>query len=173
MLREYVAKAVGVTPDRHCFSTASFETPLKARPTRFPTQKMYTILAVMEHVGACRRSLRRFACVIPPVSIDAPHLETIKDYTRKIAKALKVCGLRNMQYAIEDGRVYVLEANPRASRTVPLVSKVCNTQMARLATKLMLGGSLSELKLKDKVIPHYGAKEAVFPYDKFPEVIPY
>ena len=72
----------------------------------------------------------------------------------------------NMQYAIEDGKVFVLEANPRASRTVPLVSKVCNTQMARLATRLMMGEKLSDLKLKDKKIKHHGAKEAVFPFDK-------
>jgi carbamoyl-phosphate synthase large subunit len=78
----------------------------------------------------------------------------------------------NMQYAIEDDKVYVLEANPRASRTVPLVSKVCNTQMAQLATRLMLGESLSELGLKEKAIPHFGAKEAVFPFEKFSEVDP-
>ena len=116
------------------------------------------------------------------------NLATIKDYTRKIAEALHVCGLMNMQYAIEDGKVFVLEANPRASRTVPLVSKVCNTQMARLATRLMLGEKLEDLKLKDKklqkptclghvqaslpatlgfmVFNHHGAKEAVFPFDK-------
>ncbi|MBR6455025.1 MAG: carbamoyl phosphate synthase large subunit, partial [Fibrobacter sp.] len=83
-----------------------------------------------------------------------------------------VCGLMNMQYAIEDGKVFVLEANPRASRTVPLVSKVCNTQMARLATRLMLGEKLEDLKLKDKKFNHHGAKEAVFPFDKFPKVDP-
>ena len=94
------------------------------------------------------------------------NLATIKDYTRKIAEALHVCGLMNMQYAIEDGKVFVLEANPRASRTVPLVSKVCNTQMARLATRLMLGEKLEDLKLKDKKFNHHGAKEAVFPFDK-------
>ena len=86
--------------------------------------------------------------MIPPVSIDQEHLDTIKNYTKKIAESLHVCGLMNMQYAIEDGKVYVIEANPRASRTVPLVSKVCNTQMARLATRLMLGESLQSLGLK-------------------------
>ena len=99
-------------------------------------------------------------------------METIKKYTKKIAQSLHVCGLMNMQYAIENGKVYVLEANPRASRTVPLVSKVCNIQMARLATRLMLGESIESLKLKEAVIPHFGAKEAVFPFDKFPNVDP-
>ena len=92
-------------------------------------------------------------------SIPANCQETIKEYTKKIAEALHVCGLMNMQYAIENGKVYVIEANPRASRTVPLVSKVCDTQMARLATRMMLGESLESLGLKDKKIPYYGAKE--------------
>ena len=78
----------------------------------------------------------------------------------------------NMQYSIENGKVYVIEANPRASRTVPLVSKVCDTQIARLATRMMLGESLESLGLKDKMIPYYGAKEAVLPWERFPGVDP-
>ena len=113
-----------------------------------------------------------YFCVIPPVSIPADNLATIKEYTKKIAESLHVCGLMNMQYAIENGKVYVIEANPRASRTVPLVSKVCDTQMARLATRMMLGESLESLGLKDKKIPYYGAKEAVLPWARFPGVDP-
>ncbi|KKK77571.1 hypothetical protein LCGC14_2852240, partial [marine sediment metagenome] len=108
----------------------------------------------------------------PPISIPARHLETINDYTRKIARALNVVGVMNMQYAIADDVVYVLEANPRASRTVPLVSKVCGIPMARIATQLMLGKTLAELDLKHKTIPHYGVKEAVFPFPMYPEVDP-
>ena len=114
------------------------------------------IPAVMEHVELAGIHSGDTACVIPPVSIPQNNLDTIKEYTKKIAENLHVCGLMNMQYAIEDGKVYVIEANPRASRTVPLVSKVCDTQMARLATRMMLGESLG---LKDKVIPYHGAKE--------------
>jgi carbamoyl-phosphate synthase large subunit len=110
--------------------------------------------------------------VIPPVSISDEHLATILKYTRMIAQELHVVGLMNMQYAIEKGKVYVIEANPRASRTVPLVSKVCNMQMAQAATRLMLGGTLASLGLKHRIIPHYGVKEAVFPFSKFPEVDP-
>ncbi len=81
-------------------------------------------------------------------------------------------GLMNIQYAIEDGKVFVIEANPRASRTVPLVSKVCNIQMAALATRVMLGERLADLNLLPKLIAHYGVKEAVFPFNMFPEVDP-
>jgi carbamoyl-phosphate synthase large subunit len=106
------------------------------------------------------------------VNISKEHLATIQAYTQKIAKELKVCGLMNMQYAIEDGKVYVLEANPRASRTVPLVSKVCAISMANAATHLMMGQKMSDCNLVHKKIPYYGAKEAVFPFDKFPNVDP-
>ena len=100
------------------------------------------------------------------------HLDTITEYTRKIAMELNVVGLMNIQYAIANDAVYVLEANPRASRTVPLVSKVCNIPMARVATQVMLGKKLGELGLKAKHIAHYGVKEAVFPFNMFPEVDP-
>jgi carbamoyl-phosphate synthase large subunit len=124
----------------------------------------------MEHIELAGVHSGDSACVIPPVSIPAKHLETIYDYTRRIAIALKVVGLMNIQYAIAQDTVYVLEANPRASRTVPLVSKVCNIPMARLATQIMLGKKLSDLDLSTKNIPHFGVKEAVFPFKMFPEV---
>ena len=112
------------------------------------------------------------ACVIPPVSLAQEHVDTIHEYTKQIARSLNVVGLMNIQYAIANDVVYVLEANPRASRTVPLVSKVCNVSMARIATQLMLGKRLSELDLKARKIPHFGVKEAVFPFPMFPEVDP-
>lgn len=99
-------------------------------------------------------------------------METIKEYTRRIAKEMGVVGLMNIQYAIANDRVYVLEANPRASRTVPLVSKVCNIPMARFATQVMLGKKLADLNLTEKTIKHFGVKEAVFPFNMFPEVDP-
>ena len=110
--------------------------------------------------------------MIPPVSISAEHLATIDEYTRRIALELGVIGLMNMQYAIAGGTVYVLEANPRALRTVPLVSKVCNLAMARSATELMLGRKLAGMGLKRRSLPHYGVKEAVFPFNMLPEVDP-
>ena len=110
------------------------------------------------------------------MNISKENLATIKEYTRKIAEEMHVCGLMNMQYAIENGKVYVIEANPRASRTVPLVSKVCDVQMVRLATKIITSEFTGEPSpvpaLKERNIPYYGVKEAVFPFNMFPEVDP-
>lgn len=172
MLREYVAKAVGVTPDRPLLVDRFLHNALECEADALSDGEHVYIPSVMEHVELAGVHSGDSACIIPPVTITKENLETIKDYTRKIAEALHVCGLMNMQYAIENGKVFVLEANPRASRTVPLVSKVCNTQMARLATRLMLGEKLESLNLKDKKFKHFGAKEAVFPFDKFPKVDP-
>ncbi|MEI7901304.1 MAG: carbamoyl-phosphate synthase large subunit [bacterium] len=172
MLREYVVKAVGVTPDRPLLLDRFLQEALECEADALSDGKDVFIPAVMEHIELAGVHSGDSACVIPPVSIPEKHLNTILAYTRKIAQELHVVGLMNMQYAIEKDKVYVLEANPRASRTVPLVSKVCNTQMARIATRLMLGAKIGELGLVPKIIPHYGVKEAVFPFDKFPEVDP-
>ncbi len=172
MLREYVDKAVGVTPERPLLLDRFLQNALECEADALSDGKNVFIPAVMEHIELAGVHSGDSACVIPPVSIDDAHLATILDYTRKIAQELHVVGLMNMQYAIEAGKVYVLEANPRASRTVPLVSKVCNIQMAQAATRLMLGGTLASLKLKHGSIPHFGVKEAVFPFSKFPEVDP-
>ena len=114
--------------------------------------------------------------MIPPVSLSQKHLDTIYSYTERIAKELHVCGLMNMQYAICDDKVYVLEANPRASRTVPLVSKICNIQMPKIATHIMMQEYTNETidinQLQRKHINHHGVKEAVFPFNMFPEVDP-
>ena len=114
--------------------------------------------------------------IFPSVHITPENVETIKEYTRKIAEEMHVKGLMNMQYAIENGKVYVLEANPRASRTVPLVSKVCNIRMVPLATEIItaeLTGRPSPVpELKEQNIPNYGVKEAAFPFNMFQEVDP-
>jgi carbamoyl-phosphate synthase large subunit len=128
--------------------------------------------AVMEHIELAGIHSGDSACVIPPVSIAPKHIETISEYTRKIAIELNVIGLMNIQYAIFENTVYVLEANPRASRTVPLVSKVCNISMARIAMQTMLGKRIADFELKHRPISHYGIKEAVFPFNMFPEVDP-
>lgn len=172
MLKEYVDKAVGVTPERPLLLDRFLQNALECEADALSDGTNVFIPAVMEHIELAGVHSGDSACVIPPVSIDQEHLDTILDYTRKIAQELHVVGLMNMQYAIEAGKVYVLEANPRASRTVPLVSKVCNIQMAQAATRLMLGGSLESLNLKHGIIPHFGVKEAVFPFSKFPEVDP-
>ncbi len=171
-LKEYVEKAVGVTPDRPLLIDRFLKNALECEADALADSTHVYIPAVMEHVELAGIHSGDSACVLPPVNIPKDNLQTIKEYTKKIAENLHVCGLMNMQYAIEDGKVYVIEANPRASRTVPLVSKVCDTQMARLATRMMLGESLESLGLKDKVIPYHGAKEAVLPWARFPGVDP-
>jgi carbamoyl-phosphate synthase large subunit len=126
----------------------------------------------MQHIDYAGIHSGDSACVIPPVVIPKEHKKTIYDYTRKIAMELKVVGLLNIQYAIYEDTVYILEANPRASRTVPLVSKVCNISMARVATQILLGQKLSDFKLKNRSFSHYGVKEAVFPFNMFPTIDP-
>ena len=173
MLREYIAKAVGVTPDRPLYLDRFLHHALECEADALSDGKDVFIPAIMEHVELAGVHSGDSACVLPPVSISEENKATILDYTRRIASELKVVGLMNMQFAIEDGKVYVIEANPRASRTVPLVSKVAGTQMARIATRLMLGESVKSLGLdKKKIIPYHGVKEAVLPFEKFPEVDP-
>jgi len=172
MLREYVEKAVGVTPDRPLLLDRFLQEAIECEADALSDGNDVFIPAVMEHIELAGVHSGDSACVLPPVSISEKHLDTIHEYTRKIARELRVIGLMNIQYAIERDKVYVLEANPRASRTVPLVSKVCNTQMARIATQLMLGAKIGELGLRPKMVPHFGVKEAVFPFDKLPEVDP-
>jgi carbamoyl-phosphate synthase large subunit len=128
--------------------------------------------AVMQHIEYAGIHSGDSACVIPPVIIKEELIKTIEDYTRRIAIEMKVVGLMNIQYAIYKDVVYILEANPRASRTVPLVSKICNIPMAKIATEIMLGRKLSDFHLKKKPVKHFGVKEAVFPFNMFPDVDP-
>jgi carbamoyl-phosphate synthase large subunit len=172
MLRHYMAEAIGVTPERPILIDKFLSGALEVEADAIADGTDAFIPAVMEHIERAGIHSGDSACVVPPVSIPAKHLETITEYTRKIAVELNVVGLMNIQYAICNDEVYVLEANPRASRTVPLVSKVCGLSMARIATQLMLGTKLSELDLKLRPIPHYGVKEAVFPFYFYPEVDP-
>jgi carbamoyl-phosphate synthase large subunit len=172
MLRHYMAAAVDVTPERPILIDKFLENAIEAEADAICDGTEVFLPAVMEHIEYAGVHSGDSACVIPPVSIPARHLEAIGEYTRRIALELGVVGLMNMQYAIADDKVYVLEANPRASRTVPLVSKVCNIQMARVATQLMLGRKLAGCGLKHRPIPHFGVKEAVFPFNMMPEVDP-
>ena len=172
MLKEYVAAAVDVTPDRPILIDKFLENAIEAEADAIADGTDAFVPAIMEHIELAGIHSGDSACVIPPVSIPKKHIDTITEYTKRIATELNVVGLMNMQYAIAKDVVYVLEANPRASRTVPLVSKVCNVSMARLATQTMLGKKLSELNLKPRQIPHFGVKEAVFPFPMFPEVDP-
>jgi carbamoyl-phosphate synthase large subunit len=171
-LKAYVAAAVKITPDRPIYIDRFLENALETEADAIADGEETFVPAVMEHIEQAGIHSGDSACVIPPVSIPPRHLETIVRYTQRIAHELGVVGLMNMQYAIADDKVYVLEANPRASRTVPLVSKVCNVQMARIATRMMMGKKLADAGLRERRIPHFGVKEAVFPFPMFPEVDP-
>jgi carbamoyl-phosphate synthase large subunit len=172
MLEHYVKAAVGVTPERPILIDKFLENAIECEADAISDGSEAFVPAVMEHIELAGIHSGDSACVIPPISIPHRHLDTIYTYTKKIAVEFKVVGLMNIQYAICNDMVYILEANPRASRTVPLVSKVCNIAMARVATQIMLGKKFSELNLKPRSIPHFGVKEAVFPFNMFPEVDP-
>ena len=172
----YMNAAVGVTPDRPILIDRFLNNALECEADAISDGTHAFVPAVMEHIELAGVHSGDSACVLPSVHISPENVETIKEYTRKIAEEMHVKGLMNMQYAIENGKVYVLEANPRASRTVPLVSKVCNIRMVPLATEIItseLTGAPSPVPtLKEQVIPNYGVKEAVFPFNMFPEVDP-
>jgi len=172
MLKHYIAAAVDVSPERPILIDKFLENAIEAEADAISDGEDAFVPAVMEHIELAGVHSGDSACVIPPVSISPKHLETIIEYTKRIALALKVVGLMNIQYAIADNTVYVLEANPRASRTVPLVSKVCNIPMAGIATGIMLGKRLGKFGLYNRTFPHFGVKEAVFPFNMFPEVDP-
>lgn len=172
MLTEYVAAAIGVSPDRPLLLDKFLEDAIESEADAISDGSDAFVPAVMQHIEYAGIHSGDSACVIPPVVISKEHKKTIYDYTRKLAMELNVVGLLNIQYAIYEDTVYILEANPRASRTVPLVSKVCDISMARIATQIMLGRPLSDFGLKKRTIRHYGVKEAVFPFNMFPAIDP-
>ena len=175
-MTEYMKAAVGVTPDRPILIDRFLSHATECEADAISDGTHAFVPAVMEHIELAGVHSGDSACIIPSKHIPEENLETIKEYTRKIAEEMHVKGLMNMQYAIENGKVYVLEANPRASRTVPLVSKVCNIRMVPLAIDIVtseLTGRPSPVpQLKEQHIPYYGVKEAVFPFNMFQEVDP-
>ena len=172
----YMNAAVGVTPDRPILIDRFLGHATECEADAISDGTHAFVPAVMEHIELAGVHSGDSACIIPSKYISEENVKTIKEYTRRIAEEMHVKGLMNMQYAIENGKVYVLEANPRASRTVPLVSKVCNVRMVPLAIDIVtseLTGRKSPVpELKEQDIPYYGVKEAVFPFNMFQEVGP-
>ncbi|MDD4774057.1 MAG: carbamoyl-phosphate synthase large subunit [Eubacteriales bacterium] len=175
-LVRYVKNAIGVTPDRPILIDRFLINAIETEADAIADNGKAFVPAVMEHIELAGIHSGDSACVIPSLNVPEKHVATINRYTELIANKLNVCGLMNMQYAIADDKVYVLEANPRASRTVPLVSKICNMQMAKIATRVIMheftGGPSPLDELQHKKIGYYGVKEAVFPFNMFPEVDP-
>ena len=172
----YMNAAVGVTPDRPILIDRFLGHATECEADAISDGSHAFVPAVMEHIELAGVHSGDSACIIPSKHISQENVKTIQEYTRKIAEEMHVKGLMNMQYAIEKDKVFVLEANPRASRTVPLVSKVCNIRMVPLAIEIItaeLTGQPSPVpQLKEHEIPYYGVKEAVFPFNMFQEVDP-
>ena len=176
MMRVYMSAAVGVTPDRPILIDRFLNHATECEADAISDGENCFVPAVMEHIELAGVHSGDSACILPSKNLSDKTVATIKEYTKKIAVEMNVKGLMNMQYAIEGDTVYVLEANPRASRTVPLVSKVCDINMVKIATEIVtapLTGKPSPVPaLRDKKIGHYGVKEAVFPFNMFQEVDP-
>ena len=172
----YMKEAVGVTPDRPILIDRFLHHATECEADAISDGEHVYVPAVMEHIELAGIHSGDSSCILPPKNLTPEQIATIKEYTSKIAREMHVVGLMNMQYAIEDGKVFVIEANPRASRTVPLVSKVCGINMVQIATDIMtapFSGRPSPVpNLKEKNIPYYGVKEAVFPFNMFQEVDP-
>src|SRR6476660_5890317 len=129
------------------------------------------IAGIMEHIEEAGIHSGDSSCVVPPFMVAEKHLVTMREYTRRVAAALNVIGLMNVQYAIKDDKVYVLEVNPRASRTVPYLSKAAGVSLAKIAAKVMAGRTLAELGLtKDVQVAGVFVKSPVFPFVRFPGV---
>ncbi|MBI3788506.1 MAG: ATP-grasp domain-containing protein, partial [Ignavibacteriales bacterium] len=172
-VRIYMKKAVDVSPDHPVLIDRFLEDAFEFDVDAVCDGKDVVIGGVMEHIEEAGIHSGDSSCVIPPYMISQKNLEELKSYTVRLAKALKVVGLINVQYAMKDGVVYVLEVNPRASRTVPFVSKAVGVPLAKVAAKVMIGRTLEELGLKDfdfGKVKHISVKEAVFPFSKFPRV---
>jgi carbamoyl-phosphate synthase large subunit len=172
-LRSYAQEAIQVSPEHPMLIDRFLEHAVETEVDALSDGEDTFVAAVMEHIELAGVHSGDSACVIPTRTIKPRHLKTIEKYTQAIAKELNVVGLMNIQYAICDDKVYILEANPRASRTVPLVSKIVGIPIAHIATQLMLGKKIKDFpELKTRKLPYVGVKEAVFPFNMFPEVDP-
>ena len=176
MMRVYMSAAVGVTPDRPILIDRFLNHATECEADAISDGENCFVPAVMEHIELAGIHSGDSACILPAKNLTQKQVDTIRDYTKRIAVEMGVRGLMNMQYAIEGDTVYVLEANPRASRTVPLVSKVCGINMVQIATDIItlpLTGRTSPVPaLRERNVNHYGVKEAVVPFNMFPEVDP-
>jgi carbamoyl-phosphate synthase large subunit len=172
-LERYVRTAVGFTPDRPVLIDKFLEQAAEFDVDALADQTACVIAGIQEHIEEAGIHSGDSSCVLPPVRIEPEHLDTMRHYTRKLAAALSVCGLMNIQFAIKDHRVYVIEVNPRASRTVPFVSKATGVPIARVASLIMAGKPLKDFNLPDELsVKRFFIKSPVFPFAKFPGVDP-
>jgi len=172
-LKKYAVEAIKVSPEHPMLLDRFLEHAIEAEVDALADGKETFVAAIMEHIELAGVHSGDSACSIPPRSIQDKHMKDIVKYTEVMTKELQTVGLLNIQYAICDDKVYILEANPRASRTVPVVSKITGIPIARIATQIMLGKKIKDFpELVHRKIPYVGVKEAVFPFNMFPEVDP-
>ncbi|MEM2190265.1 MAG: carbamoyl-phosphate synthase large subunit [Archaeoglobaceae archaeon] len=171
-LERYINEALDVSPEKPILIDKFLEDAIELEVDALCDGEDVFIGGIMEHIEEAGVHSGDSACVLPPVSLSEEMIAKVVEYTRKISLALKVVGLVNIQYALKDDVLYVLEANPRASRTVPFVSKATGVPLAKIAAKLMMGVKLKDLKLKEPKMKHISVKEAVFPFIKLPGVDP-
>ena len=170
-LAAYMNSAIDVSPDRPILIDKFLKDAIEIDVDAISDGETTIIGGIMQHIEEAGIHSGDSACVLPPHSISTEMIETIKNATRAMAAELKVKGLMNIQYAVKENVLYILEVNPRASRTIPFVSKATGIPLAKLATKVMLGKTLAELGLTEEiVVTHYAVKEAVFPFDRFDNV---
>ncbi len=172
-LENYIMEALEVSPEKPILIDKFLEDAVEIEVDALCDGEEVVIGGIMEHIEEAGIHSGDSACVLPPISISKETIDTIVDYTKKLALALKVVGLINIQYAVKGNKVYILEANPRASRTVPFVSKATGLPLAKIAAKLMMGKKLRELGIKERLnLKHVAVKEVVFPFIKLPGVDP-
>jgi carbamoyl-phosphate synthase large subunit len=171
-LKRYGVEAIQVSPEYPMLIDRFLDNAIEAEVDALADGTDTFVATVMEHIELAGIHSGDSACAIPPVTIAPKHIRTIEEHAAKIAQDFQVKGILNVQFAICNDEVYIIEANPRASRTVPIVSKVTGISLARYATEIMLGKKLKELGLKSRACRFIGVKEAVFPFNMFPEVDP-
>ncbi|EHQ34168.1 carbamoyl-phosphate synthase large subunit [Methanoplanus limicola] len=169
-LQNYIKEAVRVSKKHPVLLDSFLQNAIEIDVDAVCDGKDVLIGGIMEHIEEAGVHSGDSACVIPPQSLSDDVIETVRDYTKKLALGIGVCGLINIQYAVKDGVVYVLEANPRASRTVPFVSKATGIPLAKIAAKAMAGISLAETGFEEKKINHVAVKEVLLPFNKLPGV---
>ena len=169
-LQRYITEAVIVSGDSPVLIDSYLSNAIEVDVDAICDGKDVFIAGVMEHIEEAGVHSGDSACSLPPYSLKAPVIAEMEAQTKKLALALNVVGLMNVQFAIKDDKVYILEVNPRASRTVPFVAKVIGLPVAKIAARVMAGEKLADFKLKTKKLNHVAVKEAVFPFSRFPGV---
>lgn len=167
-LEKYITDAVEISPSKPILVDKFLKSAIEIDVDAISDGEEVFVAGIMEHIEEAGIHSGDSACVLPPQSLSENIIKTIKEYTAKLANRLKVIGLLNIQYAVKNNRVYVLEANPRASRTVPYVSKAIGIPIAKIATKVMIGFKLKDLKIQEPDMNHVAVKESVFPFIKLP-----